>query len=711
MNLRRLRTPIIFTSLILWGILLIHLVWVYIYEGGSTKGVPWGSINIGMVGESPGIPNPLKYGQNKQTDLILSFLFRSLLHYDDTTGGYGWDIANCDISDLAKVSCTIKEGWLWSDGTKIQVDDVIASIQAFRGNPPNEKMQGFLAGVSVVSKKDGFIEIIAKERNSLMLDLLSYPILRSDMIERIRTERLSDEAYITSGSYVFLEREKNAQYGYDRVTIGKNVKNPGKWWLDKYNFLFFPDAGSLERWADNLSIIVPPLKQEKMLLGPRFASYEYTLFEYLGLFLNTDRVRTDIRKHIILQMQSSISWSVVRSERPVEDLFSDGSTGSPIKLEKNLADVLSAGGYVKPDDRASRLEKETGLLTGSSIAYENNVFIDSPSKKNIAFTEVADGTMTISGKVPGWVKSVSINGYTLIEFAPWNPRFSYKVSLEAGTLSEGKNIYTLEFETFTEVKSIKDTLTLYYYRDSEKLTGTKNEVEKEYLAKLNTPELVSKRLQKVNELKTKIQALDPRYYYDESLSPFELEIVYLGEPASLQTYASKVSEALTSLSIKTKIRPISSKDLTEMLKKWEKDYDGIIVGFEANGHFSRIAQIFLSTEAKNGINFAKIESKNLDALFAAFRISYTEEKTKEIRKQIQNYLRSEAFFFPISSPIHTLYIDKNLKWIVAIDTFQDITTLYNAIYKASIKEDYILHTEWKGVGGFLSWIFSKAMMK
>ncbi len=44
-----------------------------------------------------------------------------------------------------------------------------------------------------------------------------------------------------------------------------------------------------------------------MLLGPRFASYEYTLFEYLGLFLNTDRVRTDIRKHIILQMQSSIS--------------------------------------------------------------------------------------------------------------------------------------------------------------------------------------------------------------------------------------------------------------------------------------------------------------------------------------------------------------------------------------------------------------------
>ena len=71
-----------------------------------------------------------------------------------------------------------------------------------------------------------------------------------------------------------------------------------------------------------------------------------------------------------------------------------------------------------------------------------------------------------------------------------------------------------------------------------------------------------------------------------------------------------------------------------MLQKGEKNYDLLIIGFEANGRFSRIGQIFLSSEAKNGINFAKIESKSLDNLFANLRISYIPEKTKEILYQI-----------------------------------------------------------------------------
>ena len=80
----------------------------------------------------------------------------------------------------------------------IQTDDVIATIQAFKDNPPNDKMKTFLAKVSVISKKNGMVTISAPEKNSLMLDILTYPILRSDMIERIRTERLGPDGYVTS---------------------------------------------------------------------------------------------------------------------------------------------------------------------------------------------------------------------------------------------------------------------------------------------------------------------------------------------------------------------------------------------------------------------------------------------------------------------------------------------------------------------------------
>jgi hypothetical protein len=43
-----------------------------------------------------------------------------------------------------------------------------------------------------------------------------------------------------------------------------------------------------------------------MMLGPRFGAYEYALYEYIGFFINTDSVDKEIRKHIILQSETSL---------------------------------------------------------------------------------------------------------------------------------------------------------------------------------------------------------------------------------------------------------------------------------------------------------------------------------------------------------------------------------------------------------------------
>lgn len=98
-----------------------------------------------------------------------------------------------------------------------------------------------------------------------------------------------------------------------------------------------------------------------------------------------------------------------------------------------------------------------------------------------------------------------------------------------------------------------------------------------------------------------------------------------------------------------------------MLQSGNKDYDFIIIPFEANGRLSRIGQVFLSSEAKNGINFAKIESKKLDTLFAELRVASIKEETEKVEQQILDYMQAEGFFLSLSSPLHTLYVDKNLK--------------------------------------------------
>jgi hypothetical protein len=72
-------------------------------------------------------------------------------------------------------------------------------------------------------------------------------------------------------------------------------------------------------------------------------------------------------------------------------------------------------------------------------------------------------------------------------------------------------------------------------------------------------------------------------------------------------------------------------------------------------------------------------------------------------------MEKESFFLPLSSPIHTLYVDRNLKWVITLDTFSDITTLSEVLKHVSIKDIYSVNTDGKGIFRFLGWIFSKAI--
>lgn len=704
-SLEKFRLPLLWTLGIVTFLLFLHLIGVYIYKDGALVGIPGWSVNIWLVGKAPENPNPLEFGKDKQHDLILSFLFRGLIRYNHEIKRYEGDLARCNIDDISSIECTLTGSGKWSDGTTIKTDDVIATIQAYKENPPNDKMKTFLSKVSIVSKKDGIVTINAPEKNSLMLDILTYPILRSDMIERIRTERLGPDWYVTSGPYAFLEKEKNTQYGYDRITIIKNEKNENTGWLDKYNFLFFPDASSLEKWADILGVIVPPIEAPKMLLWPRFREQEYTMQEYLWLFLNTDTLSNSIRKSLLLNARSWLSGSIVDGERSAMNLF---PYEKGIKLDRNLSDVLKEAWYQKVDERLALLEKDNGMLTGITVEFPNNIYIDTPTKKNTHFSEVADGTITIAGNVPIGTKNVIINGYTLKEFLPGNNRFTYKVSLENTTLVEGKNTYILEFESVNGTRVIRDTFTVYYSKNKETLDRQKQAIEQEALAKENTPEKVGARLREIATIKEKLKTLNPRFYYNNKYEPFTVKITYLSDPASLETYATIVGNTLTSLGLEVQITAVSGKDFSAMLQKWEKNYDILLIGFEATGRFSRIGQIFLSSEAKTGINFSKIESKTLDKLFSDLRTADTSEKTNTIMKEIGEYMQTEAFFLPISSPLHVIYIDKNLKWIRPIDTFQDVTTIKAATEKASIKEEYIISLEGKSFKDFWKWLIGLA---
>jgi hypothetical protein len=71
----------------------------------------------------------------------------------------------------------------------------------------------------------------------------------------------------------------------------------------------------------------------------------------------------------------------------------------------------------------------------------------------------------------------------------------------------------------------------------------------------------------VTDEKTKLQALNPRYYYNNKYIPYELDLLYLSDPASLEIYATSISNTLLNLGIKVNISAVSSKDFSVMMQK------------------------------------------------------------------------------------------------------------------------------------------------
>jgi ABC-type transport system substrate-binding protein len=180
----------------------------------------------------------------------------------------------------------MRDDAVWSDGTRIKAEDIIASIDAFKKNTPQEEIRDFLETVKVTKNGDN-IEIQSSQKSPHMIEILTYPIVKTDVINLINSGTINEKNYITSGPYILGESILDKEYGFNRITLLRNEKYSQSTWLDKIHFKFFRDLSSLERSAETLTIVIPPVKNEKIDIGPRFREYVYTNYEYFSVFFNT----------------------------------------------------------------------------------------------------------------------------------------------------------------------------------------------------------------------------------------------------------------------------------------------------------------------------------------------------------------------------------------------------------------------------------------
>lgn len=490
---------------------------------------------------------------------------------------------------------------------------------------------------------------------------MSYPILRSDVIDQIKNNRLKKESYITSGPFLFGEAVDDTEYNFHNIVLEKNPNYKKTVWLDRLRVRIFADSASLQRGINTVEIIIPPASQSNITLPKSYTAFNYSKYEYFGNFFQTNRIDPNLRAIILshLALRFKESGPEISKYTPVNSLFLDGAeiTGKK-NPQMDLATFMSEKGYKKKSAWLTEVNNiSTTLERGGNVAKLK--YFKNGNSASILYSDDPKGEISLHGRVPATTTSVTINNYTLKEYPAGNTEFVYKISTDAGTLKNGKNIYTLKLAQ-KDGTVLTEELTIYHTLDATTMQNYQNEVEAMLLAEVNTPEKIAEREAEKQKKITEIQALTDHAYYNDKYEPFTLKLAFISDNEASTRYAEFIMKEISELGITTESIAMTTKELDAMIKSGEKNYDMIVVGIQSPGTVADIGSSFFSSTNGNP-NFANISSKNFVSDFESLKNVSDKTKSNEAENKIINFMNEHNFYLPISQPEHILYVHGDVK--------------------------------------------------
>ncbi len=692
--------------MVLCGFFLAHLVWAYIYSDGKYIGLPGGSVSVGVVsGSRPQPLNPFLYGSGNIDDMIYNLMFRGLIRYNSETEIFEWDLAYCDIKDISKIQCKLTDDAIWSDGSSVTNDDVIATFNAFKENAGDADVKAALTKASIKTDADNTIIIESPSKDPSIIEAMSYPILRSDVIDQLKNNRLKKESYITSGPFIFSEATDDTEYNYYNIALEKNPNYKKTVWLDKFRIRIFPDLATLQRGINTVEIIIPPASQEKMNLSKGYTTIPYANYEFFWNFFQTNRMDANLRASLLTHLALRFKESAPEIEGyiPVNSLFLSGAEITGKKTSMDLATFMSEKWYKKKDVLLAEATAINTIFSGSATIPKLKYFKNGNSAA-ILYSDDPAWEISLYGKVPASTTSVTINNYTLREYSAGNTDFVYKITTNTGTLKNGKNIYELKLSQ-KDGSTLSETLTIYHTTDSATMKNYQNEVEASLVAEMNTPEKIAEREAQKQQKITEINALEDNVYYNSSYEPFSLVLAFLSDNTASVKYAEFTIQELATLGIKTETKPLTTKELDALIKSGEKNYDMIILWVRSPWTVADLGSSFFSSENGNP-NFANISSKNFVADFESLKNISDQQLANETELKIINFINEHNFYLPISQPEHIIYVHGDVKGFNMPKIIGDISSLASVVDTVSKKDEYQLNSN-KSFSGFFTWFWQK----
>ncbi|MDD5213418.1 MAG: ABC transporter substrate-binding protein [Candidatus Gracilibacteria bacterium] len=707
----KLKKYLFLLSVIFFVFIGTHLAYLYLYNDAKKIEVEGGTLSEAIVGAFPSLNPLLQY--NDYNKYIINTLYRSLLTYDIKDGTIVGDLAKCDISNLSYIECSIKDDSKWSNGEDVTTNDIISTYNILKNTDINPSIAAILKNTKI-EEKNGNIVFKSSTKDVKFLNILFQPIVSAKILDSIGNTELfgnfSTENGLYSGEYAVDIKAQDETLGIEKLNLIKNPYYKGEHsYVSKISLKFFKDNLELIKNKDKIS----SFNDTDNVIGdtvPRLESYKYIIPQYTSIFINKDRITSlDLRNFLLDKIDRE---NIVKSlgNDKYTNVLNPFLTDYNIDLkpkDQNLVKILEDLGYYKKGallekvmNNSNEKLKQDAINTISS----KTKYISSTDKKINKYTFTSGSNILLKGNLFGEnPDAVYINDFKLNSYKKDDKNFYFRLStaLDYKTLKDGKNIYSVYFEKDGK-KNLKETFTVFYYKDSAKITAAKDDLIKTMIALNKT-----KTTNKASDEKTKkINTLDDKYFYNRDLKRFEINLDYVGLQKENLEISNKIKSNIEGYGIIVNTKEIASiKDLNDNITKGIKNYDMILVGVNLGSFDFNIFDYFHSSQAKAGYNLSSVKRIDLDIALESLSSSIqNEEKMNSLKKQVLSILKQEQVVKTIESPYLHYLVDKNIKGVSSTDKLPDTSYRYLWLQNAYIIENKQINWAGKGFWSFMSYV-------
>ena len=509
----KLKKYLFFISIVFLVLSSVHLIYSYIYNDSKEVAQKWWTISESFVWAFPNL-NPLKYN-NDYNSYINHILYRSLLTYDISWKKIVWDLATCDIENIAKIECFLTENIKWSSWDNITSDDIISTYNIIKETDINPVLKNTLENVTITKSETSILfESTTSDVN--ILNIFFQAIMPKSVIEQIDLENLdwnfSPINWVYSWKYKISNVDKDETIWFTKIFLEKNTfyaQNPI--YIDNIILKFYKDYPSLLQQKESINIF----NDKKQLIWdsiPKLENHKYILPQYISVFINKDKLEyPNIRNYILSNINSDEILQKVWPEanKKINSPFLNQLNLSTFSNTTSIETMLNSLWYYNKQYYLKQIWTE--IQEKNSNKYSSEVKIEKKEQnfaswsveKNIKDEELLIDVTEITNSItkenynskskiikdPTWVdiynfitnpniklewtssKNVSeiyINDYKLKNYVSGSETFYYKLWEDIWNIKLWENKYEIYFNENGK-KSLKDTITFIYNKDKNNL--------------------------------------------------------------------------------------------------------------------------------------------------------------------------------------------------------------------------------------------------